>query len=160
MAQGWRSFLHARMREWHDGDTCEVEIDSGFGAYHRVAIRVYGLSAPEVSGVEAPLGVMAREVARDIAKPDSQCQLWTWRQSFTRYVGRIVLAGGADVALMLIERGFARAWDGKTKRPRHDGVVQAGERHEEGPTFEAYPIADPLAEVAEYRRILQRDFRP
>lgn len=143
MTQAWRHFRYARVLTWHDGDTCEVEVDSGFGASHRVAIRVFGVSAPEVSGVETQLGMMAREGARAVAPPDSACQLWTWKQSFNRYVGRVVLGDGADVAAILTSRGLTRAWDGKTARP----------------VFEQYPVPHVAAERAEYERLLARDFQ-
>lgn len=149
--QGWRHFPHARLRDFHDGDTCEVEVDSGFGAYQRVAVRVYGISAPEVSGAEKAHGLDALRLARELAWTGeaidgAPCELWTWKQSFARYVGRIEIRGQRkfDLAQALLGLGGARAWDGKTERPR----------------FDAFPVAHPDAEVAEYQRLLARDFRP
>lgn len=151
MAQGWRHFPFARLRDFHDGDTCEVEVDQGFDGYRRVGIRIYGLSAPEVSGKEKPIGLDALRIARELAWSGeaidgTPCELWTWKQSFNRYVGRIEIAGQRrfDLAQAILALGGARAWDGKTERPR----------------FDALPVADPDAEVAEYQRLLARDFRP
>lgn len=150
VAQGWRHFPHARLRDFHDGDTCEVEVDSGFGAFQRVAVRLFGLSAPEVSGAERGIGLDALRMARELAWKDGAgvdgpaVQLWTWKQSFNRYVGRIQVDGRFDMAQAILALGGARAWDGKTARP----------------VFESFPVGDPEAEVAEYQRLLARDFRP
>lgn len=147
---GWRYFPHATLRDFHDGDTCEVEVDSGFGAYQRVQVRIYGLSAPEVSGKERGIGLDAMRIARELAwsgecMDGTPCALWTWKQSFTRYVGRIEIRGqrNFDLAKAILALGGARAWDGKTERPE----------------FGAFPVANPDVEVAIYERILARDFR-
>lgn len=151
MAQGWRHFPHARLRSFHDGDTCEIEVDSGFGAYQRVAVRIYGLSAPEVSGKERLHGLDALRLARELAWAGEEidgppCALWTWKQSFNRYVGRIEIRGVRkfDLAQAILSLGGARAWDGKTERP----------------TFDVFPVLDTDAEITEYQRLLARDFRP
>lgn len=148
-SQGWRHFPYALLRDFHDGDTCEVHVDQGFGGYRRVGIRIYGLSAPEVSGKEKSIGLDALRIAREVAwthdggSLEPACELWTWKQSFDRYVGRIVIAGKFDLAIGILALGGGRAWDGKTERP----------------TFEQFPVVDVDAEVAEYQRILARDFR-
>lgn len=158
MSLGWRHFPRARARDFHDADTLEVEVDLGFGSYQRIAVRLFGLSAPEVSGLEKPLGLEALETARSVlwgpgfaqeedvyrGKP---CALWTWKQSFSRYVGRVDVLrhGGADdLAQSILERGVARAWDGKAARP----------------TFEQFPVADAAVEVGAYKALLERAFRP
>jgi len=151
MAQGWRHFAFARLIDMHDADTAEVSIDQGFGGYQRVAVRIYGISAPEVSGKEKPIGLDALRIARELAWAGEAidgppCMLWTWKASFARYVGRIEVVGQRrfDLAQAILVLGGARAWDGKTERPR----------------FDAFPVADPDAEVTEYQRLLARDFRP
>lgn len=149
--QGWRHFPFARLRDFHDGDTCEVEVDSGFGAYQRVAVRIYGISAPETKGKEKPIGLDALRIARELAWNGEEidgppCELWTWKQSFHRYVGRIQVCGARkfDLGRAIIALGGARAWDGKTERP----------------SFDEFPVNEPMPELAEYERLLARDFRP
>lgn len=141
MAQGWRYFPYCKVIDFHDGDTCEVEVDSGFGAYHRVSVRVYGISAPEVRGAEKDAGLEALKRARDIAW-GCDAELWTWKQSFTRYVGRIRLANlGIDFAEAMVSTGLVRAWDGKTERPLFPVPTDGKQR-----------------ELELYRAILERDF--
>lgn len=160
MRTRWRHFPYARARDFHDGDTLEVEVDQGFGTYQRVAVRLYGISAPEVSGAEKPWGLRALEAARaslwggGFAQEEDlfrgkPCELWTWKQSFTRYVGCVGVYHGAsaasgttDLARSIIARGAARAWDGKTARP----------------SFESFPVADVGPELDEYDLIRARDF--
>jgi len=150
MSSVWRYFPFARLRDFHDGDTCEVEVDSGFGASHRVAVRLFGLSAPEVSGAERPMGLDALRMARELAWRDgahvdgTPVELWTWKESFNRYVGRVLVDGKFDLARAILALGGGRAWDGKTSRPE----------------FKEFPVADHGAEVAEYERLLSRDFKP
>lgn len=148
---GWRHFPHARLRDFHDGDTCEVDVDSGFGASHRVAVRLFGLSAPEVSGNERGMGLDAVRIARELAwtgeaVDGAPCALWTWKQSFNRYVGRIEIRGqrNFDLVRAILALGGGLAWDGKTARR----------------AFEEFPVEDCDLEVAEYERILARDFAP
>lgn len=147
---GWRYFPHATLRDFHDGDTCEIEVDSGFGAYQRVAVRIFGISAPEVSGKEKGIGLDALRIARELAWSGEliegpPCALWTWKQSFNRYVGRIQIRGQRtfDLAQAILAEGAARAWDGKAARPE----------------FAEFPVANADVEVALYQRLLARDFR-
>lgn len=157
MSQGWRHYRHARLVDLHDGDTCSVEIDHGFGLYHHAVVRLYGVSCPEVSGEEKPMGQDALRVARTIAWDAAErsdlgidgtpCEVWTWKASFGRYVGRVVLAGGVDLARAVIESGHGHAWDGKTERRAF-----APDR---------FPLRAPaMEEVTAYERMLRRDFQP
>lgn len=157
MSQGWRHYRHARLVDFHDGDTCEVQVDHGFSLFHHVEVRLYGVSCPELTGAEKPMGQDALRTARGIAwhateKADlgidgTPCELWTWKASFGRYVGRVVLAGGIDLARAIIESGYGHAWDGKTERRPF-----APER---------FPLRAPaLEEGTYYDRLLRRDFTP
>lgn len=157
MSQGWRHYPHARLVDMHDGDTCEVRVDHGFALYHHVGVRLYGVSCPEVSGAEKPMGQEALRVARTIAWDAAErsdlgidgtaCELWTWKASFGRYVGRVVLPGGVDLARAVIMAGHGYAWDGKTERRAFDP--------------ERFPMRAPaLEEATAYDRLLRRDFQP
>lgn len=148
----WRHFPHASLRDMHDGDTCEVEIDQGFGVRQRVAVRLFGISAPETNGAEKELGFAALRAAREmVSLPEhpfgAPCELWTWKQSFARYVGRVMLLGKVDLARSIIGQGFAHAWDGKTER-RHF-------------SSSCYPMRFAVQdEVEAYDRLLELEFRP
>lgn len=155
MNQGWRRYQYARLVDFKDGDTCEVEVDHGFSLNHRVAIRLYGISCPELTGADKILGQDALRVARAIAWDQSAgaelllagvpCMIWTWKASFNRYVGRVLLGGTVDVARAIIQAGYGHAWDGKTERRQ----------------FDAFPLRAPaLEEVSAYDRMIARDFNP
>lgn len=156
MAQGWRHYRYARLVDFHDGDTCSVQVDHGFAMYHQVEVRLFGLSCPELTGAEKPLGQDALRIARTIAWQGAHdaevaatdgipCELWTWRSSFSRYVGRVVLAGGTDIARAVIESGYGHAWDGKTERRPFDPS--------------RFPMPAPaIEEAALYDWLLRRDF--
>lgn len=157
MAQGWRHYRHARLVDLHDGDTCEVRVDHGFALFHHVEVRLYGISCPEMTGAEKPMGQDALRIARGIAWDAAErsdlgidgtpCELWTWKASFGRYVGRVVLAGGIDLARAVILAGHGHAWDGKTERRPF--------------LPDRFPLRAPaLEEATAYDRLLRRDFQP
>lgn len=143
MSQGWRRYEYARVMEFHDGDTCSVEIDHGFKIKQTISVRLFGVSCPETRGKERAAGALALAGAMEFLLPrPPECLLWTWKLTFTRYVGRILVHGTDDLARCLLERGLGRAWDGKTERPE----------------FAAFPVVDTAVEVEEYERILKRDW--
>lgn len=155
MTQGWRHYPYARLCGFVDGDTCEVEVDHGFSMYHHIWVRLYGVSCPEVVGVEKPRGLAALRAARELMVLSSTaistagegvaCQLWTWKASFNRYVGRVVLCDAVDVAREIISMGYGHAWDGKTERRPFDAVE--------------FPLpTTPDDEARTYDHMLARDF--
>lgn len=137
MSQGWRHFPHAQVWRFYDADTLEVEVDAGFGVRCRPSVRLFGLSAPEITGAERNLGLQALAAVRQFEL--HPCQLWTWKQSFNRYVGRVVVSGAKDLARLVLMLGLGRAWDGKTDRP-------------------AFPVTNIDDELTEYDRLLKRDY--
>lgn len=140
MSQDWRSFPHARLISFYDADTISVEVDQGFGCACHIRVRLFGLCAPELTGDERAIGKEALRIAKEIANLPLSCGLWTWKQSFSRYVGRIVFDNNLDLAREIIARGGGRAWDGRTARPQF-----------------LVPL-DVNLELIEYSRLLARDF--
>jgi hypothetical protein len=39
----------AVVRDWHDGDTCHIDVDLGFGLILSLSCRIFGINAPELS---------------------------------------------------------------------------------------------------------------
>lgn len=153
---GWRHFPTGIVREIHDADTLTVEVhtiieaDCGFGHWVRtldrqyVDVRLFGLSAPEVTGNEKIIGLSALAIARELVGAElPDCQLWTWKASFNRYVGRVLVAGKFDLVRAILSLGGGHAWDGKTKRR----------------AFTEFPVSDVESEIKEYDRLLARDFK-
>lgn len=105
----------AVVRDWHDGDTCHIDIDLGFSnieaAYDldgrpRLSCRVYGINAPELS-TEA--GKLARAHANQVCPPGTHVTLvsHSWDKYGGRFDGTIILPGGRDYAAVMVADGHA-----------------------------------------------------
>lgn len=90
-------------------------VDVGLDAYPTVWMRLAGIDAPELYH---PGGQEALEFVRKFAPPGEPCRIYTDKRpqsrreqrSFTRYVGRVVLAGDRDVGETLVAMGHAARW--------------------------------------------------
>ena len=105
----------ARILDWHDGDTCHLDIDVGFA--HRVvgynldgsaglSCRIYGINAPEL-GTDAGNAALAH--AKLIAPAGSMVQVTShsWDKYGGRFDGSITLPDGSDFAAHMLADGFA-----------------------------------------------------
>lgn len=105
----------ALVTDWHDGDTCHMEIDLGFGMFVRghdldgkplYSCRVWGIDAPELS---TPAGKVALQGAELLCPPGSRVNVLS--HSFDKYGGRfdgtITLPDGSDFAGRMIALGYA-----------------------------------------------------
>lgn len=113
---GWE-FPAARLLDAHDGDTVKVAISLGFDIWAHVWVRLVGVRAPELN---EPDGPAARQDVLDWwaeNAPDGLVKVTTYRtvtpleirlrQSFTRYLGRIVAASNAvELNAWLVARGY------------------------------------------------------
>lgn len=75
---------NAIVTEVHDGDTIKVDIDLGFGIVFYIAVRVFGINAPELS-TEA--GKVSRDFARLLLPVGTPIRLFS--HSWDKYGGRI-----------------------------------------------------------------------
>lgn len=94
----------------HDGDTCSVLIDLGFGELTYQPVRMQGMNAPELS---TPEGLAAYQFALTVIPPGTPILLTVERdfvQSFTRFVCRVMLPDGQDFAAVMIAAGHAVPW--------------------------------------------------
>lgn len=57
----------ARVKRVVDGDTIDLEMDLGFNIYHHVRVRLNGIDAPEVRGIDKDAGREATEHLRKLA---------------------------------------------------------------------------------------------
>lgn len=97
----------------YDGDTCTVDIDLGLGTWIRgEKLRLYGINAPEVRGVERPDGLKSCDFLRGLIE-GKEVFIKTYkdrREKYGRYLGNIKLEtadGWIDVNDLLVEKGFA-----------------------------------------------------
>ena len=105
----------ARVLDWHDGDTCHMDIDLGFdftlNAYGfdkkpQVSCRIYGINAPELN---TDAGKAARDHAIWLCPPGTPVTVTShgWDKYGGRFDGTIRLPDGTDFGTQMIADGFA-----------------------------------------------------
>lgn len=104
-----------------DGDTIECAVDLGFRLTTTQRFRLSGYNAPELTGAERPLGLMAREHLSSLLV-GHVIDLRSYKgDSFGRWVADIELPnGGGDLVTHLIRDGWGVEWTGKAPRPTFD----------------------------------------
>lgn len=111
----------------HDGDTVYVWCDLGFDSWRYTKLRVMvsptmGIAARELS---MPGGKEARDYAISLLPPRSYpnegatCVVYSfnWDKYAPRVDGDILLYNGRRLSELMIESGYAVAWDGKGTQP-------------------------------------------
>jgi len=104
----------------YDGDTIYVAIPGLPGEIANMSVRVRGVDTPEIRGKcesEKQLAQQARDYARQRLKTAKAVEFC--EPEWGRYGGRVVASvriDGSPLDLELIDNGFARPYDGKTKR--------------------------------------------
>ena len=98
----------AVVRDWHDGDTCHVDLDLGFGVQLTtpVSCRIYGINAPELS---TDAGKVAASAAREICPAGTKVTVLShgWDKYGGRFDGTITLPDGSDFAQRMLDSGVA-----------------------------------------------------
>lgn len=57
----------AKVISVYDADTVKLDIDLGMNMWiHKTNVRLYGINAPEVRGIERPKGIRARDRLREL----------------------------------------------------------------------------------------------
>ena len=97
----------------YDGDTVTADIDLGFDIWRRnERLRLYGIDAPEVRGVERPEGLLARDALRErlVGKEVTICTIRDKTGKYGRYLVRI-FEGGCLINLWLVRVGHAEPYE-------------------------------------------------
>ena len=89
-----------------DGDTVEATLELGFGISYTAAIRLIGVSAPEIDTAE---GRTTKAKLTDYLQAESLVCDTDGSGSFGRILGRFV-ADGVDINQQLIEEHFATVY--------------------------------------------------
>lgn len=113
-AQEWR------ITRIYDGDTFYVEVPDLPNEIGKIGVRIRGIDTPEIGskakcGWERRRGSEARARLIELLKAPIEYRDLRW----DKYGGRVdatVIAGGADVARVLIEEGLARPYSGGKRR--------------------------------------------
>ncbi|WNM67250.1 nuclease [Arthrobacter phage Wyborn] len=101
-------FYPAQVVRWLDGDTLEVDIDQGFNGRQREHVRLLDYDAPES---HQPLHDAATARAEELAPIGAWVTLESHKnsaRSFIRWLGRIHLDDGRDVAKVLEAEGLTK----------------------------------------------------
>jgi endonuclease YncB( thermonuclease family) len=105
----------AVVRDWHDGDTCHVDLDLGFSLEARaydlngrpvLSCRVWGINAPEL-GTDA--GKASLAYAQALCPPGSPVTVFShgWDKYGGRFDGAITLPNGEDFGTLMLAAGQA-----------------------------------------------------
>jgi micrococcal nuclease len=99
-----------------DGDTVRLDVDLGFSIRQRMALRLYGINAPEMVGATKAAGVLARLFLMAMFPLDGRVTIRTFKDKTDKY-GRIL----ADiftqndlvpVSKRMVDAGHAVAYHG------------------------------------------------
>jgi endonuclease YncB( thermonuclease family) len=102
----------------HDGDTARISIDLGFDISWKVACRLHGIAARELSDLG---GREARDHLTGIIPPGTLVDVLSVK--YDKYSGRVdvvlfLSSTHTDVGAQMIRDGYAAAWDGKGAQPK------------------------------------------
>jgi micrococcal nuclease len=108
----------ANVVEVYDGDTITVDVDLGFYIWlHKHEFRLYGINAPEVTGIEKAAGEKAREFLRSkilgkqvIIQSTKNPKDAEQKERYGEFLA-IVWLDGINVNDLLIKEGYAKRED-------------------------------------------------
>jgi len=113
-------FKNVTFHKCYDGDTCTVSlpgVEPLFG--RKISIRIRGIDTPEIRGKCKAEKEKAKDAKKIINKLLSNAKhidlVNPARGKYFRIVAGIK-ADDIDVGKLMIEKGFARVYDGKSKR--------------------------------------------
>ena len=93
-----------------DGDTYDMLIDKGFNKYGYAPIRLGGVDAPETNRRATKVaGLAAKNFVVSVMPVGARVVLHTKpdKDDFGRYLARVTLESGADLADLLVAAGHA-----------------------------------------------------
>jgi len=96
-------FYRAKVSRVVDGDTVDFMIDLGFGIYHKVRVRLYGVNTPETrtrDEIEKAAGLAAKDYVTDWLNGQEEVFLKTIKDESGKY-GRILGYVYADPELQV-----------------------------------------------------------
>jgi micrococcal nuclease len=102
-----------------DGDTVDVSIDLGFSVTTIQRIRLAGVDTPETNTkdeLERTIGNEAKQFVVDWVSKQNQMIIKTTKDDkYGRMLGEIFGDDGQTINQLLLEKGYAWAYDGNTK---------------------------------------------
>lgn len=102
----------------HDGDTLTLDVDLGFGIWHKgMVIRFLGMDAKEL---KTPEGQEAYGFLKEQLPVGAKVILNSYKDRADKYGGRwlgTIMYGNLSINLLMVKTGHATAWDGKGEKP-------------------------------------------
>jgi micrococcal nuclease len=102
-----------------DGDTVDVLIDLGFNTTKKERVRLLGIDTPESATkdlVEKKLGLEAKEYISNWFAKNTPFKLQTTKDDkYGRILGVFTGLDGKTLNKLLVDQGYAWAYDGGTK---------------------------------------------
>ena len=112
--------IEARVVDIYDGDTCTVIYTIQNNVMIKQKIRIIGIDTPEVnraSALEKQAGAKVREYVRQLMLDQMVILTLICHDKYGgRVDGEIQLANGASLGQHLIEKKYAKPFDGKSKK--------------------------------------------
>ena len=109
---------------WVDGDTVDVQVDLGFTVTANQRVRLAGIDTPEMHSQnveERASAGLSRFYAQSLAPVGAVVQIATAKaradDKYGRWLAKITLPDGRDVALTMIQGGYGKPYDGGKKEP-------------------------------------------
>ena len=102
----------AKVVSVYDGDTCRVDIDCGFSIEQKnVALRLYGINAPELRGDTKQEGMKSRDylINRILHKEVIIKTFKDTTEKYGRYLA-IIYINGSNVNQEMTDRGLAEVY--------------------------------------------------
>lgn len=115
----------ARIVRWKDGDTCVVELDFGMNLRQEWDCRIDGINCWER---DTEAGQAALSHAEVLFPSDTwvTCVSLKWDKYGGRIQGRLFSVDtGREFGQLMIEHGFAVAWNGRGKAPLPEWPIPA-----------------------------------
>jgi endonuclease YncB( thermonuclease family) len=95
-----------------DGDTCILLLDLGFNIFYKVDVRLMGLDTPEKS---TPEGKVVKAKVEEWMTGKTLILVSKELDKYGRVLGEIKTVDGESLNKWLIDKGYARAYNGEKK---------------------------------------------
>lgn len=108
-------WYRAELQKVTDGDTIHVRVDLGMRTYRDIVLRFENIDAPEITGVEKPQGLIAKDAAAAwLAGRKLVVKTYKDPGSYDRYTAEVYDAVTEEAfTAYMIAYGFAEAYDYK-----------------------------------------------
>lgn len=105
----WAYMYKAKIVNWVDADTVDLEVDLGFRMKFTERFRLHGINAWEVRGEERAKGLIAEQFCVDKAPIGTLITVQTIRDKkgkYGRYLAKLTV-NGEDIGAELVKHGHA-----------------------------------------------------